>query len=124
MSLVECMIRQKGSGVVLDFEGHEIAVGAKAAKVLAASKEQKVLAGFRPNHVEIDATKTAGSIAGTIYARQLLGGEILAEAKEVKQQLASELESCRVDAHAWTVQAKEAEAEAETNAEINCLGVS
>ena len=81
MSLIECVIRQKGSGVVLDFEGHEIAVGAKAAKVLAASREQKVLAGFRPNHVGIDAKKTAGSIPGAIYARQLLGGEILAEAK-------------------------------------------
>ena len=64
-----------------DFDGHEIAVGAKAAKVLAASKQQKVLAGFRPNHVGIDAKKTAGTIPGTIYARQLLGGEILAEAQ-------------------------------------------
>ena len=81
MSLIECEIRQKGSGVVLDFEGHEIAVGAKAAKALAASRERKVLAGFRPNHVRVDTKKTAGSIPGTIYARQLLGGEILAEAQ-------------------------------------------
>jgi len=81
MSLLECMIRQKGSGVVLDFQGHEIAVSARAGKVLAASKEQAVLAGFRPNHVGIDTRKKAGSIPGTIYARQLLGGEILAEAQ-------------------------------------------
>jgi ABC-type sugar transport system ATPase subunit len=50
-------------------------------KALAASKEQAVLAGFRPNHVGMDTRKTAGSIPGTIYARQLLGGEILAEAQ-------------------------------------------
>ncbi len=81
MSLIECVIRQKGSGVVLDFEGHEIAVGAKVGKVLAASKEREVLAGFRPNHVAINTRKTAGSIPGIIYARQLLGGEILAEAQ-------------------------------------------
>ena len=45
MSLIECEIRQKGSGVVLDFEGHEIAVGAKAAKVLAASWNRRCLPG-------------------------------------------------------------------------------
>ena len=31
MSLIECMIRQKGASVVLDFQGHKIAVGAKVA---------------------------------------------------------------------------------------------
>jgi multiple sugar transport system ATP-binding protein len=79
MSLLECVIRQKGGSVVLDFQGHEIEVGKEVAKVLAASKEQNVLAGFRPNHVSVGGDKVAGSIAGSIYARQLLGGEILAE---------------------------------------------
>lgn len=81
MSLLECTIKQKGSSVVLDFDGHEIAVGAEVASALKSSKEQNVMAGFRPSNVGVSAKNTAGSIPGKIYARQLLGGDILAEAQ-------------------------------------------
>ena len=72
----------------------------------------------RLSRVGARAADDNGVLREKLREAQEQKAQILAEAKEVKQQLASELESCRVDAHAWTVQAKEAEAEAETNAEI------
>lgn len=81
MSLVECEIKQSAGKTVLDFAGNEIKVGAAAEKALAASKEKRVLAGFRPAKVSISGSKSAGAFAGKVYARQLLGGEILVEAQ-------------------------------------------
>ena len=92
MSLLECTIKTKGTGAVLDFQGHEIKVNAEIAKVLKACKEQDVLAGFRPSNVEVTGKKSAGAMEGVVYSRQLLGGEILAEAQVNETFIRSKVE--------------------------------
>jgi ABC-type sugar transport system ATPase subunit len=73
--------RSEGGGTSLDFEGNTLKVGKKVAAALKGAKDKQVLAGFRPNYVKISGQKSKDSIPGKIYARQLLGGEVLVEAQ-------------------------------------------
>ena len=79
MSLLECEIERGSDPLKLLFHNHPIEVDPVITDLLDKCGLNHVLVGFRPANVKVDVEYMDNSIAGSVYSRQLLGGELLIE---------------------------------------------
>jgi len=79
MSLLEGKISSESGKINFIFKGNSIPLSGAIAKCAAALDSDDVILGVRPNQVLVSEKKSTGSFPAEVYARQLLGGEILIE---------------------------------------------
>jgi len=77
MSILEMEIQGNGSSLL--FEGHEIALSHEKRALLGGYDQSTVLVGSRPDKFAVSREAVPGSIAGEIFAKQLLGSDTLVE---------------------------------------------
>ncbi|MFK8033313.1 MAG: ABC transporter ATP-binding protein [Hyphomicrobiales bacterium] len=79
MSLMEMHAEGVEGSLVLQFKGNTFAIDAKNAARLKKADKSNLLVGVRPDKASVSMNETEGAIRGEIFARQLLGADLLIE---------------------------------------------
>lgn len=79
MSLMEMQLSSDGGEAALVFADDIIALDSVSAARLNAAGNKDLLVGVRPDKASVSFEPSAGSIQGEVYARQLLGADVLVE---------------------------------------------
>ena len=79
MSMMEMRVEESAGDLVLVLNGHRIPVDSESAARIRAHGGESVLVGVRPDKVGLSLQPVAGAVPGEVFARQLLGSDMLVE---------------------------------------------
>ncbi len=79
MSLMEMQLVSKNGSSMLAFGSNTIALDESTEARLRSVNDPEMLVGIRPDKASVSLKNNRGSINGEVYARQLLGADVLVE---------------------------------------------
>lgn len=87
MSLMEMSIEESNGSLMLEFFGNRIVVDDENSARLRTCSQPNLLTGVRPDKASVSLDNSAGAIQGEVFARQLLGADMLVEVEVNKTRI-------------------------------------
>ena len=87
MSLMEMSIKESGGKLTLEFYGDSFVVDDESAARLRKCSQTHLLVGVRPDKASVSLQNSEGAIHGEVFARQLLGADMLVEVEVNKTRV-------------------------------------
>jgi multiple sugar transport system ATP-binding protein len=104
MNLYQCILAQKNRKILAIHAYFSLDVTDCMQKAVILPKEDKVILGIRPEHVEIDDTEVKGEIPATVFIAESLGAKAIVDFKmgeETIRTLVSSDKQFEIDSNKW-----------------------